>query len=490
MTRTLVINPPFLEPHRPPISCAIIAEVARLQGHDVTVLDINIDLFNSVGHSTFMQYQTDYLFSENSATKEKLEQFVCSSLQPDYLKQFDWILVSCFSTWEYAMTALIVKLCRETSSAKIVVGGPGLHTSGKILLDRGHVDYWVAGEGEIALKKIFEGEVDYPGINGRPSEQITDIESLPLPNYDFFDFNRYDWLLDSPDVFIYGSRGCVRSCTFCDVPSYWPKFRWRSGRSIANEMISNYENYGVKNFFFSDSLLNGNLKEFRIFLDTLSRYPDAHGFQWGGYAIIRPKAAHPAELFDQMKAAGGSFMSIGVETGVDRIRLAMKKHFTNDDVDWHLQHSQRVGLSNLFLMITSWYDETLEEHHEYLKIFKRWQNYAADGTIFGISINPPLAILPNTPLASEHVVELQDLPEAVASGIKNLLWVNPNNPELTFVERYRRTYEITNEATRYGWNIQNKQVRLNEIKAALQSYMDLKNQNLLRRSFPIKSTIL
>jgi radical SAM superfamily enzyme YgiQ (UPF0313 family) len=85
------------------------------------------------------------------------------------------------------------------------------------------------------------------------------------------------------------------------------------------------------------------------FLDRLSRYPAARGFKWGGFSIIRPKTAHPAELFDQMKEAGAHFWSVGVETGVDRIRLDMQKHFTNDDVDWHLEQSQRIGLQNLFL---------------------------------------------------------------------------------------------------------------------------------------------
>jgi hypothetical protein len=476
MIKTLVINPPFLEPHRPPISCAIVGEIARLNGHDVTMLDINIDLYHEVGNARFMEYQTDYLFAMNAPTKTELRDFVLGKLAPEFLQQFDWILVSCFSDWEYPMTAMIVEHCKPRTDAKIVVGGPGVHTKGKILLDDGHVDFWVAGEGEIVLKNLFDGKYDVPGVNGRPPEQIMDIENLPLPNYDFFDLNRYDWLLDSPDVFIYGSRGCIRSCTFCDIASYWPKFRWRSGQSVADEMIMNYEKHGIKNFYFADSLLNGNLKEFRIFLDRLSRYPAARGFKWGGFSIIRPKTAHPAELFDQMKEAGAHFWSVGVETGVDRIRLDMQKHFTNDDVDWHLEQSQRIGLQNLFLLITSWHDETLEEHHEYLKIFKRWENYAVDGTILGMIPNPPLVILPNTPLAGQLDKEGVFLESHMKESLSTLAWVNPNNPNLTFAERYRRSIAIINEAIKHHWNVQNGTMKLNEIKSILQSYLESKDQ--------------
>jgi len=473
MTKTLVINPPFLEPHRPPISCAIIAEVARLAGHDVTMLDINIELFNAVGHNTFMQYQNEYLFTNDSPSKDVLQNFILDQLNATNLEQFDWILISCFSDWEYDTTVIISEYCKKTCSAKIVIGGPGVHTRGKELLDKGSVDYWVVGEGELSLKSLFAGQTNYPGINGREPEQIEDIENLPWPNYDFFDLARYDWLLESPDVFIYGSRGCVRKCTFCDIASFWPKFRWRSGNNLADEMINHYEKYGVQNFFFADSLLNGNLKEFRVFLDRLSRFDDAKKFHWGGYGIIRPKSQHPAELFDQMRDAGGKFLSVGVETGVDRIREDMKKKFTNDDIDWHLEQSQRIGLQNVFLMISSWYDETPEEHQEYLQIFKRWQNYAADGTIYGMNVNPTLQFLANTPI-QELITrnEMSIEPGATKPSLKTIAWVNPNMPELTFAERLRRTVNLVEEATKNNWNVINKEVKLNEIKLSLQSYLE------------------
>lgn len=241
-------------------------------------------------------------------------------------------------------------------------------------------------------------------------------------------------------------------------------------------MIMNYEKYGVHNFFFADSLLNGNLKEFKIFLDKLSSSSYTHKFRWGGYAIIRPKKSHPAELFDQIQSAGGHFMSIGVETGVDRIRLEMKKHFTNDDIEWHLEQSQRIKLQNLFLMITSWYSETLQEHEEYLKIFKRWQNFAVDGTIHSIALNPPLGLMDNTPLQNLVNKELffqNNDNDKAQKHLKTLMWINPKLPDLSFKERYRRTVAIAEEAIKYNWNITNREIKLREIKAALEGYLNL-----------------
>jgi len=469
MTQTLVINPPFLEPHRPPISCAIVAEVARLAGHNVTVLDVNIDLFQLVGHTKFLDLQTDYLFGDRLTSDHFLVNFIQQSLAKANVAGYDWILISCFSDWELETTKQIARYCREHSLAKIVVGGPGVQVEGRQMLTEGSVDYYVLGEGEIVLKELFAGNDTYAGINGRAPIQIDDVENLPLPNYDFFDFSKYDWLLDDPDVFIYGSRGCVRKCTFCDVASYWPKFRYRTGKSIADEMIMNYEKYGVRNFFFADSLLNGNLKEFRYFLDRLSRFDDAKKFHWGGYAIIRPRNQHPAELFDQMQAAGGKFLSVGVETGVDRIRLEMKKHFTNEDIDWHLEQSQRVHIQNMFLMITNWYSETLAEHHDYLKIFERWQNYAVDGTIFGMAAAPTLTVLDNTPMSRSQEL-IMPTEEFSSPAIKTMFWMNQKNPELTIPERYRRSLAVIEQAIKYNWSITNKQTKLNELRQAVESY--------------------
>jgi hypothetical protein len=473
MTKTLVINPPFLEPHRPPISCAIVAEIAQLAGHDATVVDINIDLFRATGHTKFLELQTDYLFGDKSVSDKFLENFIQQSLIESNVQSYDWILISCFSDWELETTKQIARYCRQNSGAKIVVGGPGVHADGHKMLADGYINYYVLGEGEIALKELFNGNDTYAGINGSDPVQIDDIENLPLPNYSFFDFKKYDWLLEDPDVFIYGSRGCVRKCTFCDIASYWPKFRYRTGKSIADEMIMNYEKYGVKNFYFADSLLNGNLKEFRYFLDRLSRFDDASKFHWGGFAIIRPKGQHPAELFDQIQAAGGQFLSVGVETGVDRIRYEMKKSFTNDDIDWHLEQSQRIGLQNLFLLITNWYSETLDEHHEYLKIFKRWQNYAVDGTIFGMVASSTLSVMDNTPISrsQELIMPTQEFSSrAVNFPVRQMFWMNKKNPELDMHERYRRSLAVFEEAIKYNWNITNKQTKLRELKSAIEIY--------------------
>lgn len=464
----LVINPPFLEPHRPPISAAILAEIFRLQGHDVTVLDLNIELFHALGADSYHANQTEYLFG--TAIEAPYRALLESTLTTC---DVDWIAITCFSLWNTGTTELLCQHLRSRSNAKIIVGGPGAEydNTGQRWFDQGLVDFWVTGEGEQALLDILHGNTQAPGINGVPPQQIMDIENLPLPNYGYFDLARYDWLLDSPDVFIYGSRGCVRRCSFCDVQHYWPKFRWRSGTSIAQEMIRNWELYGIRNFYFADSLVNGNMKEFSRLAETLANYQERL-FRYSGYAIVRPKSEHSRDWFDTVGASGAMQWNVGVETGVDRIRFEMKKKFTNQDVDWHLEQSQRIGLANTILMISTWHTETLREHQQYLDIFPRWRRYALDGTIAGINLTTNVEMLQTAPIWQDHGVEY-DLDPGYSTkpgNVQRMAWISRSRPELTHHEKMRRTLAIFEAALEHDWPINNCAIKLNELLRTIRGF--------------------
>ena len=51
--KNILIAVPQLEVHRPPISTAVIAGVIRNAGHELTVLDLNINLYESLGSAEY-----------------------------------------------------------------------------------------------------------------------------------------------------------------------------------------------------------------------------------------------------------------------------------------------------------------------------------------------------------------------------------------------------------------------------------------------------
>jgi hypothetical protein len=462
--KNILIAVPQLEVHRPPISTAVIAGVIRNAGHELTVLDLNINLYESLGSAEYYSLGSVWESTRQPTIQETnyLNKFIDEQLVLQ-CNNNTRLMISVFTTNSQQFT----KMCCERvlsvyPQCEIVLGGMGVDTFGEEMLQLGLCKYVIYGEGEEAILELMSGNVTYPGINVKDSQkQIVDIDNLSFPVYDDYDFSKYDYLYkDRAEVNIVGSRGCVRKCTYCNVATYWPKFRYRSGQSIADEMINHYEKHGVSQFYFTDSLINGSLKAFRDMCDKLANYNTTHnaGFKWSGQFIFKPKRQITDDYFDMIAAAGGDQFYVGVETGSDKIRWEMDKKFTNEDVDYHLEHFKRTGLRCFFLMIIGYLTETLEDHEDNLLMYPRWQKYVASRTISGIDLSTSLMFFPGTPLErmiDTHAVTFPAYEyNAVGDKVKNnLIWTSALNPELTFEERMRRRLEVHEHAMKYKWPI-------------------------------------
>lgn len=483
-SKAAVVTLPRLEPHRPPVSSAIIAAVCESAGVTAESFDLNIDFFHV--HRQLFDGMDAILDGYRQPTEQEssiIDAFLDRWVARLWTHQPDIILISIFSyTTHFFAKRLLIKL--QNHPAIKLIGGQGVYvpelsrqesdrnTFGQSMLDQGLVDHYVVGEGELTLKKFLAGQRQIPGLDNAMPAQVTDLDSLPWPDYSKFDLDRYQYLEDSREVFITSSRGCVRRCTYCDVPYHWPKYRWRSGKNVADEIIHHYELHGVKRFYFTDSLVNGNMKSFADMCDKLASYKFDPGISWSGQAIIKPQHQITDEYFDMIAAAGGRQFYIGVETGSDKVRWDMDKKFTNTDIDYHLQQFSRVGIKMFFLMLTGYVTETLKDHADTMDMFPRWQRYVADGTIAGIDLGPTLIILANTPLDDMRT----DLGlHFVNQDPKS--WVASANPDLTIRERIRRRLEIHERAIQYNWPVWRGQQRLETVRDLAQGLLGNKTSD-------------
>ena len=110
---------------------------------------------------------------------------------------------------------------------------------------------------------------------------------------------------------------------------------------------------------------------------------------------------HNEEFFALMKQAGCESLSIGVETGSDRLRAEMNKNFTNQDLDLEMEQFSQHGITCSFYIIIGYPTETEQDFVDTLDMFKRYIKYVADGTLVGLILGGGFQILPNTPLAKE-----------------------------------------------------------------------------------------
>lgn len=496
--KNLVVSVPRLEPHRPPISVAIVAHAIELSGFDVNAIDLNIRFFHYVNNREKYYSLDDVWDSIRDLTLTEFKLIVnFLRHEKEIFKGLDNLFISVFGSSAYKFTQILCKFVKKHyPNVKIILGGAGVLTTSVItdsknfgahMRDTGLADDFIAGEGEVAVVEYLRKNYNYPGINSPLPKQVNDLNSLPFPNYKYFDLDEYESPYNdkSHEVFVEGSRGCVRKCTYCDVARYWPKYRYRSGQNIADELIFHYETKGVNKFYFTDSLVNGSLKSFRDMCDKLAVYNETHnaGFSWGGQMIWRPYHQEPPEHFEMIRRAGGNTFYVGVETGSDKIRWEMDKKFSNKDIDYALEQFRKNNLKVVFLMLLGYVTETIEDHQETMNMFKRWQKYVASGTIVGIELGQPLTFLKGTPLEGmieSHGVRFYDNPASSIYRKNTNLWESSVNPDLTIHERIRRRLETHLEAVKYNWPIWRSAQRLESIKILAQQYRDANVENQRR----------
>lgn len=451
MLDILFVSVPVTFELRPPAAPALLQSAVEAHGFSSKYIDFNLrffrDKFNN--HS-----ELEFFFLETPDTVPLLPQ--AEKIIQGYAEELvklnpKWVGISIFTYQNRTASKLFCKAIKQLNqNIKIVLGGSGLSHGGiggkqdfaDKLISQKLADFWIRSEGELAIVELLKGNYSYPGINTHDYYQIKDLDSLPFPTYK-------DYILDSYDqktLPVTSSRGCVRSCSFCDIHEHW-KYSYRSGEKVAQELIENSKKYNIDFFAFTDSLVNGNLKEFKIFCKTLAEYhlTTENKIRWGGQFIVRNEKILNEDFWKNLKLAGGESFAIGVETGSDRVRAHMQKNFTNVDLDYTMRMLEKYSITCDFLIIVGYPTETKEDFQDTLDMFKKYQHLAGN-IIVNVNTGPTLAILPNTPLydsAHRYNIELDEFENN---------WMANDNPELTLRERIDRLKYLETYLIELGYN--------------------------------------
>jgi radical SAM superfamily enzyme YgiQ (UPF0313 family) len=131
---------------------------------------------------------------------------------------------------------------------RVVLGGPEPVNYAEEYLATG-ADYIVRGEGERALEQLLSGNPAPAGVSFRdasgavirtaPGELIPDLDSLPWPDRERIDMDRYltAWREKhgAGSVSLITARGCPYHCRWCSHSTYGKTHRRRSVPSVADE---------------------------------------------------------------------------------------------------------------------------------------------------------------------------------------------------------------------------------------------------------------
>lgn len=429
------VTVPFTDTLRPLMAPAILKSIAQQAGKTAITIDLNAIFMNKLNAiPDDFKFQLISFFKEEKWSNGTVDSiFDILNTMATYILEYNPTIVG-ISVFTYdcrvATKYLAWILKKINPSIKIILGGPGImqHFSGKAdfaedLQRHGVIDYYVYGDGEKSLYHyLTTGNDKFVGINSHTWLQLSkqEVELLPRPDYNDYDFSLYQAPLSFP---ILGSRGCVQQCTFCDYHVHWEKFTYRGGQHIFEEMVEFHQKFGVRSFHFADSLINGNLKEYRILTKLLSEYnqklPSDSRITWGSFFIFRPKTAFTENDWALTFESGGRMLAVGIETTNDKVRKELGKNFTNDDIEFCFQMSQKFGSKIKFsLLFFTGYPSETDADYEYQVNW--WRNQKKYKDILFANSGTPLGILVNTPLERDF-----DKLGLIKTGPNPEDWINP-----------------------------------------------------------------
>ena len=453
MTRTAIIFVPYVSMLSiPPLAPALLKScLDQSQTHSL-VFDFNLAFQKNLDQDTrieILSWITVPGYTMDTKVFARYQEFVdfCTNqilcFNPD---------VSAISVFSHESQRFTEDLCFNLKKAQplmhVIIGGSGVSVHqfalsmpwGQMMLNSGMTDCVLEGEGErIFLDLVQNRTMGWVSVPQIESEHLSD---LPVPNFDDYDFDLYG-PIDTLKLPITASKGCVRSCKFCDVASIWPRFRYRRGQNVADEMIGIYQRYRISNFAFTDSLINGGLKPFREMNQVLAETLPTT-LSYSGQFICRDQRSMPPSDFSLMKLGGCSSVSIGIESGSESVRNHMDKQFSDKDLDYTVEQLLIHGIEQRWNIMVGYPTETDNDWKKTLHLIKKYSVHKNLIKIIPVGV---FQLLQNNPITKNEMLESLEIDYHQQDGFNEYNWSSGTNPTNNLKRRAERWFELIDMIT-------------------------------------------
>jgi len=288
----------------------------------------------------------------------------------------------------------VVTNCRKYSDATIVLGGAGYSIFPQAALDFLDADIGIQGEGENAFltllnrlhdKKKFS---EIPGLylpgqkSQRESEYIKSLADIPLPLPDVH-LSTPSTLKDQEIWIPFQSRrGCPMDCSYCSTATIEGRIIRKHDPKKVVETISRYAEVGLDHFFFVDNTFNLP----SAYANTLCEQLISSKLKITWRCILYPWKVDD-ELVEKMAKAGCREVSLGFESGSEKILAKMNKKYLPADVRQISERLKKFGIGRMGFLLFGSPDETKETANESLEFADSLDLEAMKITI-GIRIYP------------------------------------------------------------------------------------------------------
>lgn len=310
-------------------------------------------------------------------TPEKFERILAE-------REYDVIGLQIF-TLQVLITKEYLKSTKKIlPKAKIILGGPHPSCSpNSIFYFFPEIDWAFKGEAEVGLSQLLDLVANdqlrldllrnVPGLIWRnkertivnPSAFIENLDQLGLPSWDLIKPDTYPvaphggFFKNYPIAPIIISRGCPFSCTYCAGPVIsGRKIRYRSAEKVIEEIKILYHKYGIREIHIEDDNFTFNHDLVKDFCRGLKE--NNLKITWTCPNGVRLDTL-TEELLLMMKEVGLYFISVGIESGSDKILKDMKKNLTKEKIREKIQLIRRCGLDVAGFFILGYPTETKKD---------------------------------------------------------------------------------------------------------------------------------
>ncbi|MFC1828896.1 B12-binding domain-containing radical SAM protein [Thermodesulfobacteriota bacterium] len=351
-----------------------LAAVLKKEGHEVSAVNMN------------------YQWCQPSAPVilERLINKTIAEFQPDA------IALGGLSA-DYLFIRDAIRLIRKTTVHTPIICGGGIISS-----DVGYIfpllspDFAVVGEGEEAIVELTNCMVHGGKINtidgiaywkngepvyNSPRKPIADLDKLPFPDYNLFDFEKYMSIINQKDNHFHcrtrhhprlmpliTARSCPFNCTFC-YHTTGRTYRTRSIDNAIEEINYFHEMHHFNILKLYDELFSIDENRVKYFCQRLKELP--YEFDWS--CSMRVSDVN-INMLREMKNAGCIHIAYGFESASPTVLESMRKKITVEQIRRAIELTNEAGIgvqANFIFGDIAEMPETIQEtmdfYHRYCK---------------------------------------------------------------------------------------------------------------------------
>jgi anaerobic magnesium-protoporphyrin IX monomethyl ester cyclase len=238
----------------------------------------------------------------------------------------------------------------------VLVGGMHASVAPDEMLEVAEFDKICQGPGEKVIVELVKDPAAFPrlfqGEGARSMAEWPMIDRTLWPKPVGWRIRRrfkWRWPLEpecgwgpGPVATILTSRVCPWQCVFCNESSYIPNMGRRPVDMVIDELNYLDEKYGVGSVVIHDSMFFQNPRWLREWID---KYPRRARKVWPYWAAARSDTVRQwPDLFEALvRETNWNLISIGFESGSDRILRLLNKECTEEDNNFTIELVNRLG---------------------------------------------------------------------------------------------------------------------------------------------------